>query len=274
MKSTFLSTESPTKQAKLINRSIAYRHIGKGIPFILCNRFRGNLDTWDPAFLDALAETFEVITFDYSALGRSSGTQATSYYEMAKDVRDLAQYLNIDRFVMGGWSIGGCVAQMVVTEFPEIVSHGILIGTRPPGKDAPPVPQRFFEFALKPDNDLEDEMALFFNPQYESSRAAARASHARIRLRTKDLDIPVSKEQWEGLLKMKDYPTDAHGTYEKMRKTRIPLLSLVGEDDISFPVEHWFQTKRPVPDLPNHLPARNWPRTPAPVSRTISKVYP
>jgi pimeloyl-ACP methyl ester carboxylesterase len=53
-------------------RKIAYRSIGKGLPIIMLNRFRGTLDTWDPGFLDALAKKFNVITIDYSGIGLST----------------------------------------------------------------------------------------------------------------------------------------------------------------------------------------------------------
>jgi hypothetical protein len=34
-----------------VRQKLAYRSIGTGLPNILLNRFRGALDTWDPAFL-------------------------------------------------------------------------------------------------------------------------------------------------------------------------------------------------------------------------------
>src|SRR5690242_16075784 len=55
-----------TTYAEINGRKIAYRSLGKGTPLILCNRFRGILDSWDPAFLDAVAKDFTVIIFDYS----------------------------------------------------------------------------------------------------------------------------------------------------------------------------------------------------------------
>jgi pimeloyl-ACP methyl ester carboxylesterase len=61
-------------------RKIAYRSIGKGLPIIMVNRFRGNLDTWDPAFLDALASRFNVITIDYSGIGLSTGCHAQQIF--------------------------------------------------------------------------------------------------------------------------------------------------------------------------------------------------
>lgn len=41
-------------------RTIAYRSVGTGAPIVLCNRFRGVLDSWDPAFIDALARHFRL----------------------------------------------------------------------------------------------------------------------------------------------------------------------------------------------------------------------
>ena len=45
-----------TQYASIDNKQIAYRKIGNGTPIILANCFRGTIDTWDPLFLDLLAE--------------------------------------------------------------------------------------------------------------------------------------------------------------------------------------------------------------------------
>ena len=43
----------------------AYRDTGEGeVPLVLLNHFRGNLDNWDPALIDALASARRVVTFD------------------------------------------------------------------------------------------------------------------------------------------------------------------------------------------------------------------
>ena len=57
-------------------RRLAYRSVGTGKPLVLCTRFRGNMDLWDPLFLDSLAAAgFRVVTFDYSGLGLSTGSK-------------------------------------------------------------------------------------------------------------------------------------------------------------------------------------------------------
>jgi pimeloyl-ACP methyl ester carboxylesterase len=90
------AVNSETQFAELSGRVIAYRSIGTGSTIILINRFRGTLDTWDPLFLDLLAEKHQVITFDYSGIGYSTGTLPTDIKEVAKDVKDLADFLKIE----------------------------------------------------------------------------------------------------------------------------------------------------------------------------------
>lgn len=232
---------------ELKGKRIAYRTKGNGPAIILANRFRGDLDKWDPKFIDKLAEHYQVITFDYSGIGLSTGTIAKTHLEMANDVKDFAHALGLKKFIIGGWSFGGFIAQIVTTEFPELVSHCILIGTRPPGADVEPPKEAFFERALKEVNDLDDEIVLFFNPNYEVSRQAAVESHERIHKKQEDKEY--TKEQWEKLLTIKGYTDDQFNTYQKMRESKIPTLAITGEDDVSFPVESWFAKKGEFPSV-------------------------
>jgi pimeloyl-ACP methyl ester carboxylesterase len=52
---------------------------------VLLQHFRGNLDNWDPALVDALAQSRRVITFDNAGVGRSTGTTADTIEQMARD---------------------------------------------------------------------------------------------------------------------------------------------------------------------------------------------
>ena len=53
----------------------AYRDVGDGaVPLVLLQHFRGNLDNWDPALIDALATDRRVVTFDNAGVGGSTGT--------------------------------------------------------------------------------------------------------------------------------------------------------------------------------------------------------
>jgi pimeloyl-ACP methyl ester carboxylesterase len=242
------ATNCKTLFAEIHGRKIAYRSIGKGDPIILCQRFRGNLDDWDPAFLDALSKNYNVITFDYTGFASSTGDAPTNMFLFAKDVVDLAEALNFKKIIVGGWSFGGWVAQIVTTEFPELVSQTVLIGTRPPGIVKYPYEEIFIQLSRKYDNDFEDEVILFFEPTSQVSRAAARESHERIAERSVDNDIKVRQDLWQFYFKGgEDFQRDPYNARQKLSETKIPILVISADHEICFPPENWFALNRKLP---------------------------
>jgi pimeloyl-ACP methyl ester carboxylesterase len=176
-------------------RTLAYRSIGTGKPIVLCTRFRGNMDVWDPAFLDALASNgFGVITFDHSGLGLSTGEKTYDPVSLARDAKDLIEGLELKGVVISGWSLGVMAALTAVTMFPERISHALLIGTTPPGPNVKPAEQLFYDTAVIPEYGFEDEVILFFEPRSRASREAARRSVDRIAQRKKVRSVPVPVE--------------------------------------------------------------------------------
>lgn len=249
-KQTTMTTavNSGTEFAEINGRKIAYRSLGSGDPIILCLRFRGNLDSWDPAFIDALAQTYRVITFDYSGFGLSTGNAPTDMMGFANDVKDLAKALSLPKFIVGGWSFGGAVAQIVTTEMPELVSHTILIGTRPPGNFKHQPEQIFLETSSKPVNDFEDEVILFFEPTSAISRAKAKLSHDRIAARTSDNDLYIKQELWPHyVMGFEDYAKDPYNARKKLMETAIPVLVISADHEVVFPPENWFELNRKLP---------------------------
>jgi pimeloyl-ACP methyl ester carboxylesterase len=242
------ATNSRTQFADINGRKIAYRSIGKGEPMILCQRFRGVLDDWDPAFLDALAKNYNVIIFDYTGLASSTGNPHTDMKGFASDVVDLAKALNFKKVILGGWSFGGWVAQIVTTENSGLVSQTILIGTKPPGKVTHSFEDIFIKTAYKPVNDFEDEVILFFEPISELSRKLAKESHDRIAQRTIDRDTLVKMEQLQFYGKgNEDFTNDPYKAREKLTTTTIPILVISGDHEVCFPPENWFELNRKLP---------------------------
>lgn len=240
---------APTRFASVQDgRKIAYRSVGAGPALVLCNRFRGTLDTWDPAFLDGLARHFRVITFDYRGIGRSSGEAPQAMMTMAEDARDLIVALKLGKVALGGWSMGGMAAQTLATVRPELISHLVLIGTTPAGNDVAPMEPLFLETAHKSTYGLTDEYILFFEPASEASRHAAKLSHERIAQRTQDLDVPMPPAVWPGLARATaEFKDDLHGARAMLTRTRIPILILHGDHDIVFPVQSWHALNRAMP---------------------------
>jgi len=232
------AVNSKTKFVEVNGQRFAYRSYGSGLPIIMLNRFRGTLDTWDPAFIEGLAKTFNVLTIDYSGIGLSKGKCASDVLSMAEDVKAVVGAFKLSNFIIVGWSLGGMVTQTIITKYPELVGRAVLIGTIPPGKNTG-VPEK--DRALKPVNDLGDGIVLFFEPKSESSKNAAKLSFGRMAQRTNDLDIPVSKECWDNQKKaIEDFREDKNDMLEELRKSTIPTLLIMGDHDIGFHLEDWY----------------------------------
>jgi pimeloyl-ACP methyl ester carboxylesterase len=241
------STSVPTQFAHVVNRCIAYRMFGAGPTLILGTRFRGTLDTWDPAFLDHLAERFRVVTFDYSGIGLSTGVASYDPKSLAQDVIALADAIGADRFVVGGWSLGGQAAQVVATVWPERITHLVLLGSIPPGCCAYGPTPAFSASMLKPFNSLDEEITLYFEPMSAESREAAEASRRRVALRDFDRSPDVAEWLYLRLLKESAHDDafyDDGGYREALEKTQTPILAISGDHDVGFPVENWFTLAR------------------------------
>ena len=233
--------DAETRFADLGDRKIAYRSYGKGKAVIFVNRFRGTLDTWDPLFVASMAEKFNVIVFDYSGIGSSTGSLAPDITIVAKDVKDLADALKLDSVIVLGWSYGGLVAQTATLLYPNLVTHAVLVGTNPPGENKIPIEQAFYDAALKPLNDFEDEIVLFFEPKSESSRLAAKASHDRIHKKIDVDKIPSTMDVFQLYFGGGDtFREDALNFREQLKKTKTPILIISGDHDISFAVDNWY----------------------------------
>ncbi|WP_261543386.1 alpha/beta fold hydrolase [Burkholderia multivorans] len=245
------SLNARTQFVDVDGRRLAYRTFGRGTPLVLCVRFRGTMDTWDPLFLDSLAERgFQVTIFDYSGLGQSTGERTYHPASLAKDAIDLIVALKLGKAVIGGWSVGGMAAQIVVAKAPQLVSHAVLIATTPPGPLVKPGEPLFYAMA-KRENDFEDFVTLFFEPASPASRAAAEQSAARVAARKVDLS-PAVPVEWAGQQvgdgpKNPAFPVDA--VLDALKSTSIPVLHVGGDHDIVFPVENWYALNGQLPTL-------------------------
>ena len=66
-------------------------------PLVALQHFRGNLDNWDPALIDALARGRRVITFDNRGVAASSGRTPNTIAQMALDAIDFIDALGVGR---------------------------------------------------------------------------------------------------------------------------------------------------------------------------------
>src|SRR2546423_14942726 len=112
----------------------AYHQAGEGTPaLVLLQHFRGNLDNWDPALVDALARDRRVVTFDNAGVGGSSGTTPSTIAQMARDAIAFLEALELDTVDLLGFSIGSFVAQEIALIRPAVVRRLVLASSAPRG---------------------------------------------------------------------------------------------------------------------------------------------
>jgi pimeloyl-ACP methyl ester carboxylesterase len=116
--------------------SYAYRDTGGHdgtVPLVLLQHFRDNLDYWDPALIDALAQSHRAITFDNAGVGNLAGTTPDTIDQMARDAIAFISALELGQADLLGFSIGSFVAQEIALRRPALVRRLILASSAPKG---------------------------------------------------------------------------------------------------------------------------------------------
>ena len=183
-------SEVPNKLVSAANGiDYAYRETGTGtIPLVLLQHFRGNLDSWDPALIDALAATRRVVTFDNAGVGGSTGITPDTVEQMAHDAIAFLSAMEFGTADILGFSIGSYVAQEIALIRPGVLRKVILASSAPQGAagmhgwaadviGAVGVPD------VSPDGVLD-----VFYTRSPSSRHAGEQSLKRMFARTQDRD--------------------------------------------------------------------------------------
>jgi pimeloyl-ACP methyl ester carboxylesterase len=129
--------DEPFEKLRVDGAQIAYRRIGNGRPLVVLNGFAATSADWDPTFIDRLAASNEVILVDNRGIGNSTDDgRPFDIAQLAHDVLRVIETLGIERVNVLGWSMGGFIAQMIVSEHPGRINKLILLSTDAGGADA------------------------------------------------------------------------------------------------------------------------------------------
>jgi pimeloyl-ACP methyl ester carboxylesterase len=213
----------------------AYRSTGASdaTPLVMLQHFRGNLDNWDPALVDALARGRRVITFDNRGVAASSGTTPHTIAQMARDAIDFIDVLEVGEVDLLGFSIGSFVTQEIALVRPSIVRNLVLASSAPQGASgmhgwAPEV----IGAVGKPETSAAEYVGVFFAGS-ETSRAAGKEVAARVfAARTVDRDVPTS---WQTRLAQYDavciWGQPNHSLLERVSAIDKPVFAAAGDSD-------------------------------------------
>ena len=213
----------------------AYRVTGTSDapPLVTLQHFRGNLDSWDPALIDALAAARRVITFDNRGVAATSGRTPSTMAQMALDAIDFIDALDIGEVDLLGFSIGSFLAQEIALMRPASVRKLVLASSAPKGASgmhgwAPAV----IGAVGKPETSGEEYLSVFFAGS-DASRAAGQEVLGRLfGARTADRDAEVS---WQTRLAQYDavcrWGEPSHSLLERVSAIDKPVFVANGDSD-------------------------------------------
>ncbi|MCW3028885.1 MAG: alpha/beta hydrolase [Solirubrobacterales bacterium] len=243
---------APTRFVDADGIRFAYRRFGNpiGKPMVLLQHFMGNLDNYDPAITDALAEGREVILTDNAGVGLSTGLAPETVAGMARDAALLIDALGLEHVDLFGFSMGGYVAQQIVVDRPELVRRLILVGTGPRGGDGmgqlAPDTAPLFGKAYDPQDLMW--LPIFFSPS-EASQATGRRFLERIRARTEDRDAPVSETTVAAhSAAAREWGAAASGSFDYLKGITHPTLVVNGSNDIVVPTINSYILQQNLPN--------------------------
>jgi pimeloyl-ACP methyl ester carboxylesterase len=228
---------SPNKLVSAANGvDYAYRETGEGpAPLVLLQHFRGNLDNWDPALVDALAAGRRVVTFDNAGVGGSSSTTPPTVTQMAHDAIAFLDAMGIGRDAGAdilGFSIGSFVAQEIALIRPGVVRRLVLASSAPQGAAgmhgwAPEVIGAVGTPRPSPEGYLD---VFFARSAY--SRQAGQEALRRMNARTEDRDKATT---WETRQAQYDavcaWGIPDHALLQRLGGIKVPVFVANGDSD-------------------------------------------
>jgi len=135
--SKFLLTEDGSR--------IHYRDQGNisGIPIVLIHGAMASLHTWEP-WVRILGREYRIITLDLPAHGLTGQVKSARYGGGAfvSAINAVIEDVGIEKFVLGGNSMGGGATWQYTLEHPEKVIAMILVDSVPPGSWSNSEPDR------------------------------------------------------------------------------------------------------------------------------------
>jgi pimeloyl-ACP methyl ester carboxylesterase len=212
----------------------AYRDLGEGeVPLVLLQHFRGNLDNWDPALVDALAAGRRVVAFDNVGVGATTGRTPKTVNEMAHDAIAFIEAASLQRIDLLGFSLGSFVAQEIALIRPDLLRRVVLASSAPQGAAGMHGWAAEVIGAVgQPETSPAEYLSVFFAPT-DTSREAGRQAAGRIfGGRTTDRDEPTT---WQTRQAQYDavcaWGIPNHSLLERVAAIGLPVFVAAGDSD-------------------------------------------
>ena len=228
-----------TRFAPAAGIDFTHRRFGRssGVPLVMLQHFRGNLDNWDPALTDALAAEREVILVDYAGTGSSTGEPSNTIAATATQMIAFADALGLVEIDLLGFSIGGFVAQEIALVRPTLVRRLILAATGPKGAPGMHGWRDDIAAAARGESKPENLLYIMF-AHTETSQAKGKEFLGRFMLRQEGRDAPTSDAvrdaHYDAIV---EWGIPDHAALQRLTGIKSPTLVLEGDGDLMIPTK-------------------------------------
>jgi len=205
-----------------------YEIAGEGQPLVLIHGGLVNSGLWDDQF-DGFAQRYRVLRYDVRGFGQS--TAPNQPYSNHADLKQLLDFLGIDKAYLIGLSMGGVIAIDFTLAYPDRVAALVPVG---PGLSGNPpseyVRQGWADVSAAYDRGEKDvavELSLRLWTDGPNRTPDQVNKSARERIRTMTAHEFALPDYADNLLQGLEPPA-----YDRLGEIHVPTLLIVGGDDV------------------------------------------
>lgn len=104
---------------------------GEGKPFLIIHGFLGMSDNWKTLSIQFAQLGFQMHLIDMRNHGKSFHSDEFSYEAMVEDVKAYIDFHNLQNITLLGHSMGGKIAMLFATQYPELIDKLIVADIGP-----------------------------------------------------------------------------------------------------------------------------------------------
>jgi pimeloyl-ACP methyl ester carboxylesterase len=223
-------------KVKVNDIQVYYEVKGEEYPLVMINGLGGNLEGWDPRFIEALSKKFKLVLFDNRDAGRTDTSEREyTMKTFADDTAGLMNALGISKAHVLGLSMGGMIAQEFVLNYPEKAAKLVLCSTHCGGSKAIQLSQKVSEMLTIDTSTMSQEeyIRMFAPIGYTEDFIKNNFDLLKLRIQ-KSLRYPISETGYKRQLNA----IGKFNAYERLPQIKAPTLVLHGRKDILIPPEN------------------------------------
>lgn len=227
----------------LADAQVYYEVAGQGRAIVMLHAGIAHSAMWDPQF-EHFARDYRVIRYDQRGFGKTITTSKD--FDRRADLLALLNYLNVERAIVIGCSMGGSTALDFTLEHPERVAALILIAAGASGMEPPAelVKQWDEQDAAFAAGDLERVIELELKMWVDGPNRTPEQVNPDVRAKVRAMELDSLKIDTDGYKPVPLNPPAA----ARLNEVQVPTLVIIGTGDQPSVVENGRRFAREIPN--------------------------